>query len=87
MPSLLLLQMVGYAVMAVLGVMAGLSAGLWVMRRIRLSNRVRTGAVLAAALFSFVTYQDPADRAPLEASESESRRKKDKGSGAPPDSG
>ena len=44
-------------------------------------------AVLAAALFSFVTYQDPADRAPLEASESESRRKKDKGSGAPPDSG
>ena len=43
------------------------------------------GAALTAALFSFATYQDPRERACIEETESETRRKKEKGTGAPPD--
>jgi hypothetical protein len=48
-------------------------------------QKVQIGAVLAAALFSFVTYQDPGERAAVEESESETKRNKEKESGDPPD--
>jgi len=64
---------------------AGLFLGLTVMRRVRQSRRFRIGAALTAALFSFATYQDPRDRACVEETECETRRKKEKGLGDPPD--
>ncbi len=63
----------------------GLYFGLTVMRRVRQSRRFRIGAALTAALFSFATYQDPRERACVEETECETRRKKEKGHGDPPD--
>jgi hypothetical protein len=63
----------------------GLFLGLLVMRRVRQSKRFRIGAALTAAMFSFVTYRDPRERVCVEETECETRRKKEKGLGDPPD--
>ena len=73
------------ALSVAVGIPLGLFLGLLVMRRVRTSTTFRIGAVLTAALFSFVTYQDPGERAAVEESESETKRKKEKESGDPPD--
>jgi hypothetical protein len=70
---------------AALGIALGLYLGIPVMRRIRTSKRFRIGAAITAGLFSFMTYQDPRGRRIVEESESETRRKKDKHAGDPPD--
>ena len=70
---------------AVVGIPAGLMLGFLAMRRIRTSRRFRMGAVIAAGLFSFMTYRDPGERAAVEETESETKRTKEKKSGDPPD--
>jgi hypothetical protein len=73
------------ALSVLIAIPLGLLLGLTMMRRIRQSRRFRVGAALTAALFSFATYQDPRERACVEETECETRRKKEKGFGDPPD--
>jgi hypothetical protein len=55
------------------------------MRRMRASKRLRMGAALASGLlFSFVFYEGK-NRALIEESEDETKRKKDDQSGDPPE--
>jgi hypothetical protein len=63
---------------AVVGIPAGLMLGFLMMRRIRTSRRFRMGAMIAAGLFSFMTYRDPGERAAVEETESETKRTKEK---------
>jgi hypothetical protein len=70
---------------AVVGIPSGLMLGFLVMRRIRMSRRFRIGAVIAAGLFSFMTYRDPGERAAVDETESETSRTKEEKSGDPPD--
>jgi hypothetical protein len=63
---------------AVVGIPSGLMLGFLVMRRIRMSRRFRMGAMIAAGLFSFMTYRDPGERAAVEETESETKRTKEK---------
>jgi hypothetical protein len=70
---------------AVVGIPSGLMLGFLVMRRIRTSRRFRMGAVIAAGLFSFMTYRDPGERAAVDETESETHRTKEEKSGDPPD--
>jgi hypothetical protein len=79
-----LIHWLGIALSVAVGIPMGLFLGLLVMRRVRTSTTFRIGAVLTAALFSFVTYQDSGERAAVEESESETKRKKEKESGDPP---
>ena len=79
-----LIHWLEFVLAATASIAVGLFLGLLVMRRIRTSTRFRIGAVSTAALFSFVTYQDPGERAAVEESESETKRKKEKESGDPP---
>jgi hypothetical protein len=72
---------------AVAGMAAGLFVALPVMRHVRKSKRFRIGASVVAALFSFATYRDPSERAAVEESEAETKRKKEKESGDPPNTG
>jgi hypothetical protein len=74
-----------FALAPVGAIPVGLILGLAVMRRIRQSKWFRIGALLAASLFSFVTYRDPGERARVEETESETRRKREEGIGDPPD--
>ena len=70
---------------AAVGIPVGLFLGVQVMRRIRTSRRFKIGAVVAAGLFSFMVYQDPAERAAVEETETETNRTKEKKAGDPPD--
>ena len=82
---MVLIHWLEFGLAAMASIAVGLFLGLLVMRRVRTSTRFRIGAVLTAALFSFVTYQDPGERAAVEESELETKRKKEKESGDPPD--
>ena len=82
---LALIQTLEWSLGAAAAIAFSLYLGLSVMGRVRRSKRFRIGAAMTAALFSFVTYRDPAERAPVEESEAETRRKKEKGAGDPTD--
>lgn len=74
-----------FLVSVAVGVPVGLFLGVITTRRIRTSRRFRTGALIAAGLFSFMTYRDPGERAAVEETESETNRTDEEEAGDPPD--
>jgi hypothetical protein len=69
------------------GIAIGLALALPTMRHLRWSKRLRTAAAFAAALLSSFAYFDTRDRAAIEETEGETKRKKDDQSGDPPKTG
>ena len=70
---------------AVAGVLAGMVLGVVATKHLRASKRLRTGAAFAAALLSSFVWYDTRDRAAIEETENETKRKKDDQSGDPPE--
>jgi len=80
-----MMHWLAFALVPVAAIPMCLVLGVAVMQRVRQSKRFRIGALVAASLFSFVTYRDPGERARVEETEAETKRKKEKGIGDPPD--
>lgn len=69
-----------------IGVSLGLWGGLWIMQRLRKSNR-HGGVALASALFFSFGFVDPRGRDLIEETSDETKRRKGDQSGDPPTPG